>query len=533
MAERTRIYCCLKKINVCNIRIELKSKKINIGTQGLRVKFNEYIRSIGSSDALFEESDFICSKHRLLILKKSASEQHFSKKRRLECVDNNLDNISVNIVPENHENNSNESNINECEIPENIHTVFSVSTQTEPAAETVDEISLHSDIADINQLNFENALSEGSSVRFLTTPECSESEKTFVYVQACKMTEVKCFLCGSKIDRKRVPWSAIQQVWFKLNYYIPKSNRACNHHFVNGIFTEEALKEIQAYKQGVRVEAKSFGLWLLEMADLPKNSPINLEIGGTEHSKYKMLFGITYEQFGKMITYVIPRMRNTKNRTIRDSLGMFLLTMRQNMKQEMVAFLFNTTQQVVSEAIESIVNALEQDFVSKFLGYRHISRDAAIRNHSRKLPLETLGLQSNSLVLVIDCTYAYIEKPADLEVQRLTWSLHKNRNLYKIQLVVFPDGYILDASGIYYTDRNNNDATILKWHCEHSDLLLFLEDNDTVILDRGYRDVVGYLQNQGINVCMPELLPKNERRFSCDSANSSRKVFRSLESKIT
>lgn len=66
-------------------------------------------------------------------------------------------------------------------------------------------------------------------------------------------------------------------------------------------------------------------------------------------------------------------MRNTGARSVRSALGMFLMLLRNNTKQELIAYNFSTTQQVVSQAI-----ALEQNFVPEYLGYHHITRDEAL-----------------------------------------------------------------------------------------------------------------------------------------------------------
>lgn len=109
-------------------------------------------------------------------------------------------------------------------------------------------------------------------------------------------------------------------------------------------------------------------------------------------------------------------MRNTDARSRRSALGMFLMLLRNN-----IAFNFSTTQQVVSQAIDSVSIALANNFVLNYLGYHHITREEALQKHSIKLTSNVLNKSEDCLCLIADGTYNYIEKPADHELQRKTF----------------------------------------------------------------------------------------------------------------
>lgn len=194
------------------------------------------------------------------------------------------------------------------------------------------------------------------------------------------------------------------------------------------------------------------------------------------------------------------------------------------MKQELIAFNFSTTQQVVSKTIDTVSAALEKNFVPNYLGYHHITREEAIEKHSIKLTSKVLNQPESRLCVIADCTYNYIEKPSDFDLQRKTFSAHKKRNLLKPLYIVFPNGYILEAAGPYFCDARNNDAANIRQHYRHSDVLLFLEEDDFFIFDRGFRDVVDETNTNGKTVFMPSLLTGKRTHFTCEEANSSRKV---------
>lgn len=166
---------------------------------------------------------------------------------------------------------------------------------------------------------------------------------------------------------------------------------------------------------------------------------------------------------------------------------MLLIIFRNNLKQSFVGFLFGTTQQVVSQAIESVSQALIDDFVRQNLGYYHLTRDEIINLHSRPLVNKALQEEENRMRLVADCTYIYIEKPGDLDIQRKTFFLHKKRNLYKFQFITSTTGKIIDVDGPYFCDIANNDASVLSHHFQNSDILLLMEPEDILVVDRGYQ----------------------------------------------
>lgn len=52
----------------------------------------------------------------------------------------------------------------------------------------------------------------------------------------------------------------------------------------------------------------------------------------------------------------------------------------------------------------------------------------------------------------------------------------------------------------------------------------WIHDDDVVIVGRGFRDSITYLQDLGIKVEMPPFMEKGERQMSTEAANTSRLV---------
>ncbi|CAF1378083.1 unnamed protein product, partial [Didymodactylos carnosus] len=61
---------------------------------------------------------------------------------------------------------------------------------------------------------------------------------------------------------------------------------------------------------------------------------------------------------------------------------------------------------------------------------------------------------------------------------------------------------------------DTNEENILDW----------LQEKDTFVVDRGFRDVLPQIKAFGYNVYIPLFLPKNQKQFSTSEANSNRFV---------
>lgn len=103
-------------------------------------------------------------------------------------------------------------------------------------------------------------------------------------------------------------------------------------------------------------------------------------------------------------------------------------------------------------------------FVPQNMGFDHITRGEVISNHSPIFLRELLASgDSNIAILLLDCTYIYIEKSSKYSFQRKSYSVYKGRSLVKPILVVASYGYIIDILGPN-ADGKNNDAAILNKH---------------------------------------------------------------------
>lgn len=80
-------------------------------------------------------------------------------------------------------------------------------------------------------------------------------------------------------------------------------------------------------------------------------------------------------------------------------------------------------------------------------------------------------------------------------------------------MIVAPDGYILSVLGLYFADGRNNDAAILEreYQRDVNAMRQWFQDGDIFLIDRGYRDVLPWLEQLRINCWMPALRQNGEQ----------------------
>lgn len=86
----------------------------------------------------------------------------------------------------------------------------------------------------------------------------------------------------------------------------------------------------------------------------------------------------------------------------------------------------------------------------------------------------------------------------------------------KLSMFVVPNGYILDIQGPYFSNAANNDATILISGFRRYLIAYFLKPFDILIVHRGYRDAVQYLQRLGMVLKMPNTLWPDQIEFTTE-----------------
>lgn len=178
--------------------------------------------------------------------------------------------------------------------------------------------------------------------------------------------------------------------------------------------------------------------------------------------------------------------------------------------------------QKVSDYCDSVLRAFKVDILPGRFGIRACKREILLEEHGSQMARELHNLNKNQLVLIADGTYMRHQKSSNNQYQRKSYSGQKKTHLCKPFTLCTPDGFIVDILGPY--DANRNDATIMENLIEsNEDLKSLLKNDDVLVLDRGFRDVVSKLEDKGFKVLMPSLKGK-KAQLSTSESNFSRLV---------
>ena len=317
-------------------------------------------------------------------------------------------------------------------------------------------------------------------------------------------------------------------------------SRCCNKHVSNGYFTTAALRAIERKEKACEASLEelmdmfsaikseyspkiSVVEAVSDVAQLDFDSPTRLA-----SDNYYVLAGLLRKDFNNLCS-CLPSvsLRNTQNRTARTAVACLLMKLRLGISNQVLATLFSfPDRRTVARTIHSARKALAGHFVPRFLDFEHVSREEVVNMHTRPLAAELLADQLDRGILILDGTYIYCQKGANNMLQRRTYSMQKGRLLVKLMLVVTTTGYIVSCLGPYFADYQNNDAEITK-HIVYSNkenINQRLQKDDIIVIDRGFRDALDYLQKYECKTLMPAFLDRSAKQFSTGTGNETRFV---------
>ena len=165
----------------------------------------------------------------------------------------------------------------------------------------------------------------------------------------------------------------------------------------------------------------------------------------------------------------------------------------------------------MAEIVKRALVALVRDFVPLNVGFHHSTREHIIDRLTTEISKQLFSDPiSDTVILVLDGTYIYIQKSSLYKFQRLTYSVYKSRPLVKPFIITTTDGYIVDVVGPFFSNGRNNDAAILSHivKTNKGNFTSFMKEQDILIVDRGFRDSLDFLKDCGFQVEMPAFLQK-------------------------
>lgn len=331
-----------------------------------------------------------------------------------------------------------------------------------------------------------------------------------------------CCVCRSKRNLTLVPLTARLQCFKVTKIFIPDGNRVCTEHLIKKRFFDDDLQLIRIYSKTSFLTSDEICLFLNKMSDSASESFFD-KIKSSELSE-KQLFsftGLSTDQL-QQLRKLLVSMRSSDCRDVTQALIIFLFKLRTGSSNNFISSVFEIENEIkVSDFCESVINSFENDVLPNYFGVNSIKREDLINNHTSIYAKKLFNL-SNELVLVFDGTYLRHQKSKNNEYQRKAYSGQKKYPLVKPFTICATDGFVVDVPGPFLATEN--DATIMKKVMnDPNGIRSIMKSGDVCIVDRGFRDVVPYLESLGFKVLMPALKGKRPN-LNTKESNESRYV---------
>ena len=337
-----------------------------------------------------------------------------------------------------------------------------------------------------------------------------------------------CIICGESKKLIPIPNSAFLNTFIESNILIPSESKCCAKHLnKNDTFLKKCLNRIEIVSDQTTLKGEEIEVLLASLRHTSKYTLFEKfskrkTIKNDECLRYT---GLNKDQFNELFCG-LKTLNDSQGRTKSQALATYLFWLKTGLDQATIASLFSiNNQQTVSEYCSQVRKSLLKDFVPNHLGVSHLTREQWTQQTTITAKI-LYDVPSDRVVLVADGTYLYQNKSADNEIQRKSYSVQKSRHLSKPFIICTTTGKIVDVYGLY--PATMNDATILDniLKC-NKDLRKLLGQNDHIILDRGFRNVIDTLKNNyKLITHMPTCKTGTQEQLSTLEANESRLTTR-------
>ncbi|CAM4906565.1 unnamed protein product [Rotaria socialis] len=356
-----------------------------------------------------------------------------------------------------------------------------------------------------------------------------DTSEIAIRVSRCTKSHRSCIVCELSDETCKVLSKQQRTLIFvKRGIFISEDARCCPSHIYNKQLNFDSLCQIRGTHfdklvfDANRLEEiiADFRLIVDNLKTFDFDDPYSLS-----DMDYYNITGLHKDEFDIVVDSVVS-MRESRIRSKRTTTALFCAKMRLGLSNSVLSTMFHIKDdKVVSRIIHQVTEALMKNFVPKHTGFRHVSRQTVLEQHQTLKANMLLTSNNQQVVVVMDGTYLYLQKSANNELQRRNYSTHKHRHLIKPMIITTRSGYILSVLGPFFGDYKNNDANIIT-HClltNEDDMLNWLQDDDIIILDRGFRDAAPTMRTLGFHVQMPRFL-NGKKQFTTEEANQSRLV---------
>ncbi|XP_066253417.1 uncharacterized protein [Euwallacea similis] len=356
-----------------------------------------------------------------------------------------------------------------------------------------------------NDISKNLVVEESIRINISEDSDDSETDDTLSLKIDCTFaTDKYCIICAGNITSNLmlIPEKARCQSYAKRKLFIPVGDRCYRSYIIFDSFFEEDLMKIKVYSNISEITSKELPCMMENLAiSCDKSLFDQVSDFSMPETQLKLFTNLTWKNL-LQLKEMLTSFRNTCNRTTTQAIVTFLFKLKTGNSHELIASILHLpNKEMVSEYIKSVKCAFVQDILAKHFGCQNTAREKIIYETS-PIARTLFEADNKDLILICDGTYARYQKNTNNEYQRRS-------------------GFVVDMLGPF--GANENDARILRTllEAENTGLFDLLKARDIFVLDRGFRDVIEYLNSKGHKTAMPALRGKRKQLESLE-ANRSR-----------
>ncbi|KAJ8687901.1 hypothetical protein QAD02_023696 [Eretmocerus hayati] len=325
------------------------------------------------------------------------------------------------------------------------------------------------------------------------------------------------FRCKDPEELRVIPESIRAEIWSVTGIYACKISKCCLKHFTADLSSIPDL-EVRSLVSESDFTTVSKTELVTFLNSLRKPSTLHLDESYFEKiddQKLEQHTGLRRESFESLLTYVHVK-SHRKSSLI---LGMYLWKLRSGHTDELIASLFGIPRSTLERYFLNVRSSLLSYFVPLFLC---ANREIVRENQTPLARQLFLNDNPDGLLTIWDCTYVYLQKSFNYSFQRISYSGHKSRNLFKPMMIVTSNGYIVKVHGPHRADQSDAEITVEIMKCDWFGGLYQL--GDVFVVDKGFAKSLPELEKEGYRAYMPSFIDKDKKQLTTAQANASRKV---------
>lgn len=340
--------------------------------------------------------------------------------------------------------------------------------------------------------------------------QIKQNEVSLNNLRRAKRNWRKCLGCDEKENLHR-PTKRMRMYFCKSKkVYIQENDRVCSEHL-----------QVENWDRIHVNTASNFSAKIVDEMIAFLLNPKASELGNPDTH---VDIGLTDFQFKKVVQEIgFPENPNKTQQRLILSVKLYLERLRHGHTYAQMAWQHKTNRRAIARKVNCGRNTLLQSFIPRHLGYKNLTREWLLEHTTNMARIMYCDNDPNKSVTIWDGTYIYVCNTSNYTHQRKIYSGQKKRHLFKIMKVVAVDGSILDVFGPFAA--NKNDAEILKTVFEETEIGKMFLPGDVILLDRGFRDCVKFLEKKNFIVKMPAFIKKkSNKQLTTMQDNTSRLV---------